>query len=563
MAFVPTVVESGTASSLSQALLLRAKQLEDVRRDYETGLWEDISKFVNPRREDIKAEDHTRTKGRRRGQSAYNGTPSGALGVWADGMQGFLVSESLNWFRSEMSDARLNAIDEVRAWLQEYDRAMYLAFRKSNFYPSLPLYFRDAGSIGTATIYTEEDLASGREVHTCIHPREVFIDENKFGFVDTVFRKFEMTARAAVQKFGKENLSLAIGQNADKDPSHYHLFWHAVFPSSDTWAKGNGKKKYRSIYLLAEEKKTDGTSVIREKGYKVFPYAVWRFRKNSDEVYGYSPAADSIVEIFSANQISKDLLEAGHLAVRPAKNVPSEMRGNTRITPDGNNYYDDPQRIISVINTNVNFPIGVDREERLQKSIEDKYRVEFFLTLSRAEREMTAYEIAERQSEKAVLMGPQVDQLYHEGLTPIFDIVSDIEDRAGRLPPSPELLREFPGASINVTLTGPLAQAQRRLFKLQPINNGVNALAPLAQIFPHVTKKIKEMDMAEEILEATAFPQNLIRSDEEVAEMIAAEQEAAQQQQMMEQAGAMADAVPKLSKAVEPNSPIEALAGAV
>jgi hypothetical protein len=541
---------------------LRAKQLEDVRRDYEEGLWEDIAKFVNPRREDINPEDYTMLKGRRRGTQSYNGTPAGALGVWADGMQGFLVSESLTWFKSEMSDARLNKVDDVRGWLQEYDRAMYLAFRKSNFYPSLPMYFRDAGSIGTATIYTEEDLGTGTQVHTSIHPREVFIDENKFGFVDTVFRKFEMTARAAVQRFGEESLANAIVQNADKHPSETHLFWHAVFPSKDAWAPGKGRKKYRSIYFMAEETKTNGSAVVREKGYEVFPYAVWRFRKNSDEVYGYSPAADAIVEVFSLNQISKDLLEAGHLAVRPAKNVPEEMRGNVRITPDGNNYYSDPQRVITPIQTSVNFPIGVDREERLQKSIEDKYRVEFFLTLARAEREMTAFEISERQSEKAVLMGPQVDQLYHEGLTPIFDIVSDIEDRAGRLPPPPDILRNFPNASINVTLTGPLAQAQKRLFKLQPINSGINAVAPMAQIFPNITKKIREMEMAEEILEATAFPQHLIRSDEEVEEMIQAEQEAAAAQQATEQVGAIADAVPKLSKTVEPNSPIEALVGA-
>ena len=477
-------------------------------------------------------------------------------------MQGFLVSESLNWFKSEMSDARLNKVDEVRGWLQEYDRAMYLAFRRSNFYPTLPLYFRDAGSIGTATIYTEEDLATGTQVHTCIHPREVFIDENKFGSVDTVFRKFEMTARQAVQRFGKDNLANSIVQNADKEPSKPHLFWHSVFPSGDTWAPGDGKKKYRSIYFMAEETKEGGSSVVREKGYDIFPYAVWRFRKNSDEVYGYSPAADAIVEVFSLNQISKDMLEASHLSVKSANNVPEEMRGNVRITPGGNNYYTDPSRIIMPIQANVNFPIGIDREERLQKSIEDKYRVEFFLTLARAEREMTAFEISERQSEKAVLMGPQVDQLYHEGLTPIFNIVSEIEDKGGRLPPPPDVLQEFPDASINVTLTGPLAQAQKRLFKLQPINNGINALAPLGQIFPNITKKVREMEMAEEILEATAFPQHLIRSDEEVAEMIQAEQEAAAQQQAMEQAGAIADAVPKLSKSVEPNSPIEALAGA-
>jgi hypothetical protein len=546
-------------SKLGQALLLRAKQLEDVRRDYEEGMWEDITKMVNPRRDGINPEDYTLEKGRRRGIDSYNGTPSGALGVWADGVQGFLVSESLNWFQTELSDWRLNRLDEVRSWLQEYDEAMYHAFRRGNFYPSLALYFRDAGSIGTATIYTEEDIVGGREIHTCIHPREVFVSENKFGFVDTVFRKFEMTARAAVEKFGKDKLALSIVQNAEKnDPSHRHLFWHGVFPSRDDWSPGSSNKEYRSIYFMAEET-LNGEEVIREGGYDIFPYAVWRFRKNSDEVYGYSPAADALVEIFSLNQISKDLLDAAHLSVRPPMNVPEEMRGNVRITPDGMNYYDDAARIVSPVHTNINFPVGVDREERLQKSIEDKYRVEFFLTLARAEREMTAYEIMERQSEKAVLMGSQVDQLYREGLVPIFEQVAAIEDAAGRLPPAPAFLQEFPDISLNVILTGPLAQAQKRLFRMQPIKNAINELAPMAELFPNVLDRVNSDEMAQEILESAAFPQRLIRTDEEVEEIQAQRAAQQQQQQMMEAAGAMADAVPNLSKAVEPNSPIDAL----
>ncbi|MCP4537794.1 MAG: hypothetical protein GY832_11675 [Chloroflexi bacterium] len=557
-------------SKLGDTLKLRLKQLVKVRRDYETGMWDDICRFVNPRREDISDTDYTRPKGRRRGEDAYNGTPGGALSVWADGMQGFLVSESLSWFRSELSFHPLNKDDTIRGWLQDYDAAMYEAFRRSNFYPSLALYFRDAGSIGTATIYTEEDIASGTEVHTCIHPREVFIDENKFGVVDTVFRKFEMTARAIVDKFGVDAVSTAIQQNAEKDPSKKHLIAHAVFPSKDGWAKGSsegtrsgGAKKYRSIYFMAKEITPEGDCILRESGYDIFPYAVWRFRKNSDELYGYSPAAEALVEVFSLNQISKTMLQAAHMAVEGPMNVPSEMRGNVRITPKGNNYYDDPSRIVTPVHTNIQFPLGIDREERLQKSIEDKYRVEFFLTLARAEREMTAFEIAERQSEKAVLMGPQVDQLYREGLLPIFDIVSSFEDAAGRLPPAPDMLRDYPDVQINIQLTGPLAQAQKRLFKMGPIKNGINELAPMAQIWPHVTKKVREMEMAEEILESAAFPQHLIRSDEEVDEMIQAEQEQMQQQQMMEQVGAMADAIPKLSKPVEENSPMEAMAGEV
>ena len=61
-------------STLGQDILLRAKRFETIRRDYEEGLWDDIGKSVNPRREDLHAYDHSMTKGRRRGRHAYADT---------------------------------------------------------------------------------------------------------------------------------------------------------------------------------------------------------------------------------------------------------------------------------------------------------------------------------------------------------------------------------------------------------------------------------------------------------------------------------------------------------
>jgi hypothetical protein len=539
-----------------------------VRRDYETGLWEDIARFVNPRREDIGQYSTYTKKGQRRGKDVYDGTPLGALNTWADGMQGFLVSESLTWFRSEMSNPMLNKVDEVRAWLQEYDRLMYAAFRRSNFYATIGEWFRDAGSIGTATLYTEEDKGNSSASHTCIHPREVFIAENKLNQVDTVFRKFELTARQAVQKFGKEKLSDAIKNNAEKHPSKMHEFVHAVFPNNDLWpgkktAKG---KKFRSVYVETEGKgETKKGQVVRDSGYDINPYAVWRLRKNSDEVYGYSQAADSIVEVFQLNQIAKTMTMAAQKAVEPPLNVPESMRGNVRMTPNGYNYYDNNKNVITPIQTGINYPIGIDQQERLQQSIEDKYRVSFFQMLTKAGegRERTAREIIEMKSEQAVLMGPQVDRLTGEGLAKVFRIVSDIEDRAGRFEGMviPDVVLEL-GGSIDITFTGPLAQAQKELFEMQPIQRGINAIAPIAQVFPNILDRVNEDEMAEAILEASAFPQKLIRTDEEVAEI--REQRAAAQQQQMQQQMMLeaADRVPKLSKEIEPNSPIEALTNA-
>lgn len=575
---------------MSNPILLRMSQLEDVKRDYEelTGL---AAKYVNPRRELIKDSQRFDLKGQKRGKDIFDGTPMSALSIWREGMQGFMVNKSLDWFNSEMSRYTLNDIDEVRVYLQEYNEAMYAAYRSSNYYSILSEWFNDAGSVGTAVVYTEEDIKNGTTVHTPIHLREVFIAENKNQNVDVLFRKFFLTARQALQKFDVNKLSNDIITNAASNPEKLHEFIHAVFPNDERQfgSISSTNKRYKSVYvqtkksaggnnqpnqtsdaLIGDGKPLDG--IVKEGGYDVFPYAVWRFRKNSDEVYGYSPAMDFMIAIEKLNTIGKTLLQAAHLSVKPAKNIPEHMRGNVRLGPDGHNYYPRGGDKIENIDSKINFPVGIDREELYQKHILDAYHVEFFKTFIGRKGEATREEILQIKAEQAQLMGSQVDRLSEDGLSKNFDVVADIEEKAGRLPEPPQILIDLMEeekerqvarkTKINVRFTGPLAQAQKRMFMLMPIKTGMDELAQASVIFPNIVDRINEDKLSEAILDASDFPQKLMRSTAEVQEIRKARQEAALEQQKLEQLGAAAEAVPKLNKTVEPNSPLEALVGA-
>ena len=557
--------------TIQQKIMTRQSKMQEIREFWENGLWKDITRFINPRRRDVTVESETNDKGRNLGKGVYDGTPLGALNTWSDGMQGFLVSN--RWFKSQMSNPVLNKIDKVREWLQAYDRKMYSAFDSGNFYAVLPQWFRDAGSVGTATLFTQEEVGTGRISHTSIHPREVFIAENMFGEVDTVHRKFMKTARAIVEQFGIENVSDAVKQNAEKNPDKDHEIIHAVFPNDEIYY---GKmtainKPFRSIYMETKSSKEGGTgtNILRDSGFDINPYAVWRFRKNSDEIYGRSPASDALTEVFGLNQMGKTLLEAGHRAVRPAHNIPVEMRGKVRLGPDGKNYFDKKDRIITQVSTNIQYPIGIDQQERLQRTMEDKFRVEFFRAFIGRQGEATATEIMAIKGEQAGLMIAQVDMLYIEGLRKVFGIVSDILDRMGEflpeagMPPIPDEIIEA-GGTINFLLTGPLAQAQRRVRELQPISDTLDVLAPIAAVLgPEVLDVIKKDELSEIVLEAGSFPQAAMNSKEErkvIREERAALAEQARQQQMLLEAGKIA---PGLAKAAEPGSIQEAIGAAV
>ncbi len=560
--------------TLPQQILQRQSRMEEIRRDYENGLWCDITRLGNPRREDIKEADKFNIKGQRKGRNVYDGTALGALNTWADGMQGFLVSGT--WFKSEMSNPLLNNIDPVRLWLQEYDMKMYSAFERGNFYSVLAEWFRDAGSIGTATLFTEENMQKGAATHIAIHPREIWIAENMDGEVDTVHRKFMLTARAAFQKFG-EKVSQTIIDNLTADPNKDFEFIHAVFPNKDRiiGKRTSRNKEFRSIYLETKEsnnsagQNTEAANIVRDSGFDINPYAVWRFRKSSDEIYGYSPMADALVEIFSLNQFGKTRIKFAQKAVDPAQNVPIEMRGRVRNEPSGKNYYDDPKRIITQMALGGNYPVSIEETKMIQRSVEDKFRVEFFRAFIGRQGEATATEIMAIKGEQAGLMSAQVDRLYIEGLRRVFDIVSDIEDKRGAfseeagMPPIPPEIAES-GGTIGFILTGPLRQAQRRITELQPINETIASFAPAAELLGEEVLDIFNKDeLSETLAEAGSLPQRIINSREvrkQIRDVRAAALEQQRQQEMLLEAGKVA---PGLGKSVEPDSILSQVAEAV
>lgn len=544
--------------NIQQKILLRQSKMEEIRRDYEDGIWVDCTRLGNPRREDIRAEDSANLKGQRKGKAVYDGTALGSLNIWADGMQGFLLSGS--WFKSEMSNPELNEIDNVRNYLQVYDRKMYAAFERSNYYAVLAEWFRDAGSIGTATLYTEEEIGEGKAVHVVIHPREVWIAENMSGEVDTVHRKFMMTARAMEQKFGFENLSDLAQRNAKDEPDKEHEILHAVFPNEDRMAgkRTSRNKKFRSIYLESKSTKEGQVNLLRDSGFDINPYAVWRFRKSSDEIYGYSPMADALVEVFSLNQFGKTRIMAAQKSVAPAMNVPIEMRGRVRNMPDGNNYYDDPKRVISPIALGGNFNLSLEETNRVVESVKDKFRVKFFQAFIGRQGEATREEIIQIKNEQAGLMIAQTDRVYVEGIRRIFDIVSEIEDRRGAfseeqgMPPIPDEILDS-GGTINFVLTGPLRQAQRQVTELNPILEVARAIAEQAEILqkPEMLDVINGDLTAEAIAEAGFFPQKLINSKETRQQIREGRQAAIEQQQQQEMLLEAAKTVPLNEAPVE------------
>lgn len=495
------------------------------------------------------------------GENIYDGSPGAAAQMLADGMEGYYISPAFEWLQLHMEDPFLESLPGVRKWLQTVEEHLYAVFRRSNFYQVMSEYFLDGATIGTATLYSEEDVANEKIVWSCRHPWEMYIAEDQFGIVDTHYREWRWTGRSIEQKFAN-NCPPDIKRNNLINPDQRYTMVHAVFPRSDTMIAlpgGNKELPIASIYVLPVSKQqgVNESHILKEGGYRSDPFHTWRWRKNSQEYYGRSPAADALYDIKTANQIGRTMLKAGQRSVEGPYNVPAKMRGKVRLGPLGMNYFDDPTHVISPIAANSNYPIGIDQQERIGRIIDQHFYADLWLLLSRADRQMTAREVIEKQGEKAALLGTVIGRLDHETLDPMIDRVLDIEFNAGRLPPLPPAMQAIAGAQLRVEYLGPLAQAQRRLFKTQGPLQALEAGLPIAQLDPTVMDVLKTEEAFRMIMVDLGMPEDAMRSRAEVNQIRVARVQQQQQAQQMAQAEQLGKAMPGLSKAIEGGSMAE------
>lgn len=514
----------------AKELLQQFRELEQQRSTWETE-YTQIAEVIFPRRS---AWNDNFGEATRTGQKIYDGTPISALNLLANGLVGYLVSPATRWFKLRPTREEFLDIPRTRMWFEDVEDIIYDEFARSNFYEEIVEYFRDGGAFGTATMYVQEDLKRGMANYSCRHPKEIYIAEDRFGWVDVVFRRFFPTVRQLVDEFGESALSDGLQGRAEKEPYKRIEVIHAVYPREgrDPTKIGTKDKRFASVYMEAST-----THIIREKGYDRLPYVIWRWATNSDEVYGRGPGYDALVDVLRVNQLAKDMLKQSQMAVDPPLAIPEKMRGKVKWVPRGLNYYQTAGELPVALNPGFQFQVGLDREQHLQQIIEKHFMTDFFLMLERAPDNMTATEVMERQAEKAAVLGTVIGRISSEFLDPIIDLTFDIAMRGKRLPmPPPAFVRAMQqdGGRIEVDYLGPLAQAQKKFHVTQGATQSINAVAPIMQMNPQVADLINWDQLATEIMRAYGMPQKVVRDPREVMQL---RQQRAQQQQ---QAAAMA-----------------------
>ena len=516
----------------------RLDKLEADRGTWESH-WQEILDYVMPRKAEI---TFLRSRGEKRTEVLFDSTAITANNLLAASLQGTLTSPSLPWFSLKLRDDDANKVRDVQIWLEDTARRMYAVFNESNFNTEVHEMYLDLCSVGTSAIFVEEAnegfLQGGLHFNT-LHIAEYFIQENSTGRVDTLYRKYKMTARQAVQEFGEENVGTKIKEAVKAKPDTQFNFIHAVEPTADyersVGMKSKTKLPFHSCHVCFEDK-----MVVRVGGYNEFPYLVPRWSKATGEIFGRSPSYNALPDIKTLNKAVEIGLKAWAKSIDPPLLVTDDgVIGRVRMTPGGITVVRS-DTAIKPLQIGSNWQITDLKENQLRTAIRQAYYSDQ-LQLQEGP-QMTATEVQVRYELMQRLLGPTLGRFQTEFLNPLIERVFGIMLRSDALTPRPS---EMEGMDMDIEYVGPLARSQR-MEEAIAVERLYQLAMQVVQVDPTVMDVIDHEQAIRMRATLLGVPKTVLRGEDEVAEI--REQRAAAQQQAQEQAMAQQQADTALSQ---------------
>lgn len=498
-----------------QRVLARKQALWSERSSWVTH-WREISEYQQPRAGRFVTSD--RNKGDKRTNHILDNTAVFGARTLAAGLMSGITSPARPWFRLEIKDKDLMESGPVKSWLHDAATLIRAIFASSNTYRSLHTIYEELGLFGTGASIVLPDFDNVLH-HYPLTVGEYALATDSKGQVNTLAREFQMTVEQMVGQFGRENCSATVQNLYDR---HAYDQWvdviHLIEPRRERDVrKLDGKnKRFASLYLEAGQEKFD--KFLSESGFNRFPALAPRWVVTGNDVYGTSPGMECLGDV---KQLQHQQLRKGQAIdyqVNPPLQVPTRYKEAGKARLPGGVFYVDSQGQNAGVRSA--FDVRLDLQHLLmdiqdvRERIRSAYYADLFLMLANDTRSgVTATEVAERHEEKLLMLGPVLERLHNELLSPLIDIAFEYAREAGILPEAPP---ELQGMDLSVEFISVLAQAQRAVAT-QGVDRLLGAVGQIAQLKPEVLDKIDFDQVVDDYGDAYGVNPKIIVPDDVVA----------------------------------------------
>ncbi len=508
-----------------------ARRLECLRSERTSWMphWRDLSSYIQPRSGRFLTTD--RNKGTKKNGNIISSTGTFASRTLQAGMMAGITSPARPWFRLVTSNRDLMESTAVKIWLRDVEKLLFEIFAKSNFYKCMNQLYGELGTFGTANMAILEDFDDviRCQVHTIGSYMLAISNKN---IVDTMYREFDMQVGAMVTDYGTENVSERVREyHRNHRLDEWITVVHLIEPNPD-FRPNSVQAKDKAFISKHYEVGSNEGKFLRESGFDEFPNLCPRWETTGNDIYGSNcPGMTALGDI---KQLQSEVKMKGKGIARmvdPPMVGPTSLRGQGASTLPGTLTYIDTtqgaQQFTPVYQIDPKLRELTEDIREIQESIRTAYFSDLFLSITNMQgvQPRNVEEIASRNEEKLLMLGPVLDSLNNEVLDRGIDRTFNIADRAGILPLPPQ---ELEGSELNVDYISVLAQAQKSIG-VAGIQDTVAFGVNLAGAEPSVLDKIDFDQALDEYAEMVGTPPKIVRSDEDVA---AIREEKARRQQI-------------------------------
>jgi len=465
--------------------------------------------------------------------------------TWSSGEQSFSFKVS----QSQMGEDD----EQMKDWAIDAGKICMDRITSTNFgivaYDAILSYSR----LCTGVLYFEWQKDKGL-VFKEIPITDCCIAEDKDGYINTVIREYEYTAKQAVSKWGddchKDTKDMANDPNRANTKIKY---LHFVMPRKDYKKDSINKMDlfYKSCYV-----NKDKTHLVEEGGYSYFPYATPRFLHNNQMAYGRGQAFAALDTMRTLTKMCENIDDGVELAVNPPVFAIGNLEEeDINLEPAGWNNISSDSRI-EHYKTSIDLPAAISREQTKEEEVRRLFFNDVFITIDgeAALKNVTATAVDFIRAERIQALLPIVNRLYDEFYSPLLKGVLMILIENGEID-------EPPGIDIKNLRVEYSTKLDQKL-KMQESNQILQGLMEVQQIYTQMmeTTDLKHLvnvdEIARDLFRSKNISSKYIMSEDETEESRATEAEAQKnaktEQDILDKVG-QADP----NKAPEPGSMID------